>query len=412
MTDSIASALIQGAQNRSGNDPIFSLNAEAASRSAAGESILNATLGVLMNDAGKLAVMPSVSEALQRVPLERAAAYSPIAGAAGFLSATISDLFDDGPLAAQSISAATPGGTGAIHHAVVNFLEPGQSALTSSYYWGPYGVITGHSGRGVDTFHMFGEDGRLDLDAMAIGIDRHIDQQGRALLLLNFPCHNPTGYSLDESEWVGVAEVIRMAGERAPVATVLDCAYLRFQDPESDHWLHAIETMLESGTVLVAWTASKTFAQYGARIGALIAMHRDADERVRLTNALSYSCRATWSNCNHLGQLAIAELLTDPDLKGRADSERDGLIEMLRGRVAVFNEGAAAAGLDLPRYEGGFFVAVFTPDGEKTAEAMRAEGVYVVPMEGAVRVALCATPEAQVPRIVEALRIGVAAAAS
>jgi hypothetical protein len=41
---------------------------------------------------------------------------------------------------------------------------------------------------------------------------------------------------------------------------------------------------------------------------------------------------------------------------------------------------------------------------------MRAEGVYVVPMEGAVRVALCATPEAQVPRIVEALRIGVDAA--
>ena len=59
MTGSIASALIQGSQNRSGNDPIFSLNAEAASRSAAGESILNATLGVLMNDAGKLAVMPS-----------------------------------------------------------------------------------------------------------------------------------------------------------------------------------------------------------------------------------------------------------------------------------------------------------------------------------------------------------------
>ncbi len=412
MTESIASALIQRSQNRSGNDPIFSLNAEAASRTAAGESILNATLGVLMDDACKLAVMPSVSEALLRVPLERAAAYSPIAGDASFLGATIRDLFSDGPLAAQAISVATPGGTGAIYQAVVNCLEPGQSALTSSYFWGPYGVITGHSGRDVDTFPMFGEDGRLDLDALAIGIDRHIEQQERVLLLLNFPCHNPTGYSLDESEWAGVAEVVRMAGERAPVATLLDCAYLRFQDPESDHWLHAIETMLESSTVLVAWTASKTFAQYGARIGALVTMHQDANERVRLTNAFSYSCRATWSNCNHLGQLAIADLLTDPGLKARSDEERDGLIDMLRGRVAVFKEEASAAGLSVPRYEGGFFVAVFTPDGEKTAAAMRAEGVYVVPMEGAVRVALCATPEADVPRIVEALKIGVDAATS
>ena len=120
-----------------------------------------------------------------------------------------------------------------------------------------------------------------------------------------------------------------------------------------------------------------------------------------------YSCRATWSNCNHLGQLAIADLLTDPDLTARADAERDGLIDMLGRRVAVFNEGAAAAGLSVPRYGGGFFISVFTADAEKTAAAMRAEGVYVVPMTGAVRVALCATPEAQVPRIVEALRIGV-----
>ena len=86
------------------------------------------------------------------------------------------------------------------------------------------------------------------------------------------------------------------------------------------------------------------------------------------------------------------------------------MILMLRSRAAVFDTSAREAGLNVPRYEGGFFVAVFTPDGEKTAAVMRAEGVYVVPMEGAVRVALCCTPEAKIPRIVEALRTGVDAA--
>ena len=37
------------------------------------------------------------------------------------------------------------------------------------------------------------------------------------------------------------------------------------------------------------------------------------------------------------------------------------------------------------------------------AAAMRADGVYVVPMEGAVRVALCSTPAAAVPRLVASL---------
>ncbi|MEE2899928.1 MAG: aminotransferase class I/II-fold pyridoxal phosphate-dependent enzyme, partial [Gemmatimonadota bacterium] len=86
------------------------------------------------------------------------------------------------------------------------------------------------------------------------------------------------------------------------------------------------------------------------------------------------------------------------------------MMEMLRSRVVAFNAAAGEAGLKVPRYEGGFFVAVFTPDGERTAEVMRDEGVYVVPMEGAVRVALCSTPEVAIPRLVEALRIGLEAA--
>ena len=38
---------------------------------------------------------------------------------------------------------------------------------------------------------------------------------------------------------------------------------------------------------------------------------------------------------------------------------------------------------------------------------MREMGVYVIPLEGAVRVALCATPEAEIPRLIAALRAGV-----
>jgi hypothetical protein len=39
---------------------------------------------------------------------------------------------------------------------------------------------------------------------------------------------------------------------------------------------------------------------------------------------------------------------------------------------------------------------------------MRSQGVFVVPIEGAVRVALCATPRSAVPRLVEALAAGIA----
>ena len=117
------SPLIPEAQNRPGDDPIFALNAAAKERAAAGEDVINSTLGALMTDDGRLAVMPTVSEVLASVPGERAAAYAPIAGDPEYLAAVIRDLFGDGPLAQQAVAVATPGGTGAVHHAIGPRLE-------------------------------------------------------------------------------------------------------------------------------------------------------------------------------------------------------------------------------------------------------------------------------------------------
>ena len=87
-------------------------------------------------------------------------------------------------------------------------------------------------------------------------------------------------------------------------------------------------------------------------------------------------------------------------------------MRLLSERVRVFNREASRADLRFPRYEGGFFVAVFTGDAQTTAASCQEEGVFVVPMDGAVRVALCSTSAADVPRLVEVLARGVEAARS
>jgi aromatic-amino-acid transaminase len=401
------STLIPSAAGRPGDDPIFALNAEAQRRAAAGESVINATLGALMEDDGTLAVIPSVIEALARVPIQKAAAYAPIPGDASFLRAVIADVYGESPLAAQTVAVATPGGTGALYHAITNFLEPGQALLTTSYFWGPYQTIATHTGRRLETFEMFAPSGAFHLAAFEEALARAVERQGRALLFLNSPCHNPTGYSLDEREWEAVAGIVQRVGERAPLVLLVDLAYARFGSKASQSWTRCVPRMAAAATVLVAWSASKSFAQYGARVGALLATQPDAAERTRIGSALSFACRGTWSNCNHLGLLAIAELLSEPALRARADTERERLIRLLDERVAAFNREAPRAGLSYPRYEGGFFVSVFTPDPEKCAAKLREEGIFVVPLKekagGAVRVALCSTPAKDVPRLVAAL---------
>ncbi len=402
--------LIPDCADRPADDPIFALHGEATQRERAGEDILNATIGTLCADDGRIAVMPSVFEAYRRVKPEKAAGYAPISGPLPFLSAVITDLFGEREGVANAVAVATPGGTGAIHHTIVNALEPGQRLLTSSYFWGPYATLADHTRRGVLTFRMFDSAGAFDLGAYEAGLDRLMREQGRALVVLNTPCHNPTGYSLDDGEWSEVVGITERAASRGPTTLLLDFAYAKFAPTTDSPWQVHLERLAESAGVFIAWTASKSFAQYGARVGALVALHPDGGERRRIANALGYSCRGTWSNCNHLGMLAITEVLSDPDLRGRSEREREDLCLLLGERVAAFNRQAKSAGLAHPRYEGGFFVTVFTENARETAERMRRRGVYVVPVDGAVRVALCSTPKDAIPRLVEALEAGVRSA--
>ena len=312
MSSSSTSRLIASRAERGGDDPIFALNAEAHRRRAAGESIVNSTLGALYDEELRLATLPAVTEAFLRIPPERAAAYAPIAGPPAFLAAVVADLLSGSPLQEHAAAVATPGGTGALALAVANFLEPGQALLTSSFYWQPYETIAEQAGRRLETFPMFTGEGRFDVAGLAQALEAQRQRQGRALLFLNTPCNNPTGYSLDAHDWAALRPVLAEAAARMPLVVLVDVAYARYGAGDPLDWVRALEPLAERLTLLAAWSGSKAFAQYGARVGACVLVEPQAPERARIVGALSTSCRGLWSNVNHLGTLAITECLVDP----------------------------------------------------------------------------------------------------
>jgi aromatic-amino-acid transaminase len=398
--------LIRSHQTRPGDDPIFALNQEATERRARGESIVNATVGALLDDEGRLAILPTAARAIREVPEGEWAAYAPIAGSPDFLRAVRRDLFRDVPsLFDTSVAAATPGGTGALRHAIANYLEPGQSLLTPSFYWGPYKTLADEADRKVATFTMFDANGNLDVDALDRAMAAQLSSQGRVLLFINDPCHNPTGYSMRDDEWAHVVDVIGKHADasRGSVTLLVDVAYAAYAAKPIRGILHAVTSLVGRAGLLFAWSASKTFTHYGLRVGALIACESDESDRKKTDAALAYSSRGTWSNCNRGGQSAIARLLTDADLARACDAERDKLKSLLASRVRAFNVAATERGLKYPRYEGGFFVTAFHENAKAHADTMKARGVFVVPQEGALRVALCSVAERDVARLVDAL---------
>jgi aromatic-amino-acid transaminase len=396
--------VIAAHQGRPSDDPIFALNREATQRREKGDAIVNATVGSLLDDDGKLAVMATAARVVREVPKDEWAAYAPIAGTPTFLKAVMDDLFSKEPaLRASAVAVATPGGTGALRHAIANFLEPGQALLTTSYYWGPYKTLADEADRGVATFSMFDVKGELDVEALDRALRDQLATQGRVLLFLNDPCHNPTGYSMRPAEWRAVVACIKAHAQKHPVTLLVDCAYFAYAAGDPRAFLKELVPLLGRAGLLFAWSASKTFTHYGLRVGALVACLEGDKDRATTEAALSYSSRGTWSNCNRGGLAAITRLLVDPELAASCEAERETLKAMLQARVAAFNVAAPQQKLVYPRYDGGFFVTVFHENAFEKAIAMKDHGVFVVPQKGALRVALCSVAERDVGKLVAAL---------
>jgi aromatic-amino-acid transaminase len=256
---------------------------------------------------------------------------------------------------------------------------------------------------------MFSSTGGFDVDALDAAVGRHLATQRRALVFLNDPAHNPTGYSMTDDEWRAVVERLAARASQGAVTLVVDCAYMLYGPRDAGRVAAALQPLVGKVPVLFAWSASKSFTHYGLRVGALVACVGDANERTQIESALSYSCRGTWSNCNRGGLAAVTHLLRDPEAARRCNAEREALKASLRARVDAFNDRARGRGLRYPRYDGGFFVTVFHDDARAKAARMQERGVFAIPQVlpggggGALRLALCAVAASDVTRLVDSL---------
>ena len=121
-------------------DQIFTASQRAKADAAAlGEdAVINATLGECLDDDGKLMVLPTVERMIRQMPVEDICSYAPIAGIKGFNEAVQISLFGKCLDRFYVESVATPGGCGALRHAIWNFLNFGDALLTTNWIWGPY----------------------------------------------------------------------------------------------------------------------------------------------------------------------------------------------------------------------------------------------------------------------------------
>ena len=382
------------------DDRIFALNAAAQRRAAEGASVINATVGALLDDRGQLVVLDSVMRVWGQLTPREVAPYAPLGGDPAYLTALARRHWPS--LSSAGVGVATTGGSGALALSIRNLLQPGDAVLAAAPYWGPYATLAQENGVRLVTVPWPSGGEPLDLGRWEAAARDLLEAQGRLLVWLNDPCHNPTGTSLSAGDRAGLLAMLRDLSAEGPVTLLLDLAYLDYaRDPEAvAQALAEYADFGAEGRVLVgaALSLSKAFTLYGARAGGLV-FPWCSDKALQA--ALVFSCRGTWSNCPRAPMHVLLRLVADPDASAALGAEHAHWRGELTRRAEALSAALVAAGCAPAPWDGGFFVTLPARDPEAVAEALRARDIYVIPMAEGLRVGICGMRAEDTPRFAE-----------
>ena len=407
MTNTMAAS---HAVNRKLTDAIFEANAacKEAVEEFGAEKVTNATIGTVLDDSGKLVVLPTVEKVWREMEMTDFTSYAPISGIYKFREAVQDLIFEHSFYEGFLSSVATAGGTGAIHHAIANYAERGESVLTSDWCWGTYKVICAETGKNLETFKMFNDDlTGFNIQAFADKVEELLKVQKSLLIILNTPAHNPTGYALSDEEWDKVMEIIRAhAAKGKKISLLVDVAYIEFAGEKKVAWsfMSKFANLPANVLILIAFSMSKSYTLYGQRTGALAAFSTDKNVMQEFEDTNKWSCRATWSNINCGAQTLLYKIDKNKKLRAELEADQAKLRDFVKSRAEVFVSEAESCGLKIVPYKGGFFIAVPAEDPAAVCNKLHDDLIFAVPLKLGVRVAVCSMPTEKIHGVAEKIK--------
>ncbi len=343
---------------------------------------INATAGCLYNEEGKLFTYRSVYDQEKQItPIQRASYASSPVGNDAYIEAITRFVLED-KVDNHHRTMATPGGTGAIFAAMRMCLDEGDTILYPKISWGNYKVMAAEMNLKTMTYDIY------DLNDLFSKLDMF---PSKVFLIANSPCENPLGHSYSLKEWEQIKE--KLVSLNKEVILLCDIAYIDYANDDPKEFFTLFNDIPDDLLVLIAASASKAFSYYGQRIGALIAIHNDAEYLDHFINLSSRLARATWSNLSNAAMLNIAEVLNNHG--DEYLNELSQAKEMLKKRTDLFIRQAEECGLELYRFSDGFFVTMEMENNEVRDafhQKLIDHHIYTIKVNRGIRVGLCSLP--------------------
>ena len=381
-------------------DAVFLIAAKAKSAKAVygADKVINATLGTLYGEDGKIVAYNTVYDDYNKIDNRNKAKYpDALSGNSDYKKCVFDWVFQDKITSLQSSVTATPGGTGALYLAIKSTLDEGQIILTPSIAWSSYTLMAKENHLVDVKYNMFVDD-HFDLTGLEKVCNEVMDKQKKILMILNDPLQNPTGYSLSYEEWEQLIALLNKLSKKGDVVLINDIAYIDYSYnlADSRKYMSLFNTITSKVCILVTFSGSKTMTSYGLRYGACIVLAKKRQDVASITNLFEKAGRATWSCINNSAMVNFVNIMSHH--QDEFIQEKSTYIAMLKNRSDIFKAEAHEVGLAIYPYKEGFFITIKTPNNafrDIYQKLLMDNLIFTTATNCGIRVAICGLSSAK-----------------
>ena len=380
------------------NDSVFAIVAKAKEdiQQHGEENVINATIGTLYDEDGKLVALDSVFNHYDTISHSIKAAYaSSFDGNPNFRKDVYDWIMQGNSTSLFHRVIATPGGSGAVSSTFTSVLDQQETVILPNIAWGSYRLMASENNLQAVEYELFDKDNNFNLDSLKKTVQQVASKQERILLVINDPCQNPTGYSMQEEEWKQLVTFLNEASVTNPIVLLDDIAYIDYgyhQDTVRKY-METWNTLSDRVMVIVAFSCSKTMTSYGLRCGAAIVLSNNEQAVEEMKIVLEKKARATWSNIPNAAMENFSWVITNN--KEAYLHEKQKYINLLQKRSSIFLQEAKEVQLSHYPYKEGFFVTLRIDDNDqciKVHQKLMDHHIYAVKVNHGIRVGICSLP--------------------
>lgn len=359
---------------------------------------INATIGSLCDEENKLVSFESIYKTFRNLANTDYTKYPQgIIGNQDYRQLCFEHCFEN-LVHLKHQEVATNGGTGALHLAFHSYLNEGDSLLVPEICWDSYHVMAKQRQVKIVEYPVF------DLECFQQKAQSIIETEGKLVVLINDPAHNPTGYSLGQEKWEQIISFLNQFTE-TPIIIIHDIAYIDYC--QDRNFFTSFNKAKEHILFHVAVSMSKGFTMYGQRIGLAAVFNQSQGLVDKCLILFEKLLRASVSCCNNAAMKTIATTLANH--KQDYQQELTSYRKLIRQRANLFLELIQNRFAIYPYFDG-FFITLKVNDNQQRDEVFNQlidNHVYTVKVNKGLRIAICSLSLKQIPMLVDKVALAV-----